>query len=186
MEKYGFVGIYPIHYLSHNMVFLARAYGMEGRYEDDLKALQELRKFYLPHMEEFPDLEGYEPEQYFVYLRFHKWDEISKLPPPDPKMKITNASWHYSRALAFLNKGEVEKGKEEQALFKKVISEIPEDTMFHTNKAHIIFTIADDILEAQLTDNLDYLKKAVTLQDHLNYNEPTDFYYPVRESLGVL
>jgi tetratricopeptide (TPR) repeat protein len=59
------------------------------------------------------------------------------------------------------------------------------------NKTRDVLTIADDILQAEIAlakrdheSAAALLQKAVAIQDSLNYGEPPDWYFPVRESLG--
>jgi hypothetical protein len=53
-----------------------------------------------------------------------------------------------------------------------------------------MFAVMDPILDARLAlpdinAAIFALRKAVAAQDLLNYDEPADWYYPVRESLGA-
>jgi tetratricopeptide (TPR) repeat protein len=59
------------------------------------------------------------------------------------------------------------------------------------NKTKDILKIAENVLGAQIAlakkDNaaaIAMLQQAVAIQDALKYNEPQDWFYPVRESLG--
>ncbi len=40
-----------------------------------------------PHVKEMPPLEGFMTIPMAVDVRFHKWDDILKMPKPDPEMK---------------------------------------------------------------------------------------------------
>jgi tetratricopeptide (TPR) repeat protein len=60
------------------------------------------------------------------------------------------------------------------------------------NKAKDILKIAENVLGAKIAqaknDNdtaIGQLREAVAIQDGLKYNEPQDWFYPVRESLGA-
>lgn len=62
----------------------------------------------------------------------------------------------------------------------------------HFNKTKSILQIADDVLAAKIAmarhdmnAAIVHLKNAVAVQDMLNYGEPPDWYFPVRESLGA-
>ena len=68
---------------------------------------------------------------------------------------------------------------------------MPRDRPYGFNTAGTVFSVAENVLNARiaLAKNdrraaLDYLNKAVEVEDSLNYNEPEDWYSPVRESLG--
>jgi tetratricopeptide (TPR) repeat protein len=60
------------------------------------------------------------------------------------------------------------------------------------NKARTFLDLAGSILDARLAmahgDSklaIEYWEKAVRIQDGLNYGEPPEWFYPVRESLGA-
>ena len=71
----------------------------------------------------------------------------------------------------------------------------PEDVVFAmpvNNKAKDVLKIARDVLGAKIAlakkDNasaIAQLQEAVSVQDTLKYNEPEDWFFPVRESLGA-
>lgn len=192
IKKYGIEGIYPVHYLSHNLYFLSRAYSMEGRFEDAFKASQQVSNFYAPHFKAMPDLEYYLSAPTFTLLRFHRWKEVLNMPEPDNEMKVTKVLWHFARAISFAALGERERALEEQKKFIEGKNQIPSDIAYGYNKATPITEIAAAVLEAKLFEvdnlvqaNIDALKKAVAIQDTLHYNEPPDWFFPVRESLGA-
>jgi tetratricopeptide (TPR) repeat protein len=56
----------------------------------------------------------------------------------------------------------------------------------------VILTLAGHVLDARIAAangdkeaSVAHWREAVAVQDTLNYNEPPDWYYPVRESLGA-
>ena len=60
------------------------------------------------------------------------------------------------------------------------------------NKAKDVLKIATDVLDAKIAmakkDNagaITQLQDAVSVQDTLKYDEPDDWFFPVRESLGA-
>jgi Tfp pilus assembly protein PilF len=60
------------------------------------------------------------------------------------------------------------------------------------NKAKDIMKIAEDVLGAKIAlakkdsaGAISMLRDAVAIQDKLNYGEPPDWFYPVRENLGA-
>ena len=69
-------------------------------------------------MKDMPPLEGFMTIPIAVDVRFHKWDEILKMPQPDPDMKITTVFWHFARGMALAGKGKV---SEAEAEYKIVV-----------------------------------------------------------------
>src|SRR5260370_5974466 len=123
--------------------------------------------------------------------RFEKWDDILGHPKPVDTTPVTLAFWYYARALAHIAKSDLYTARKEQEEFKAVQSKIPQDMMLNTNRAHDLLAIAASVLDARLasaagltSSALTHWKKAVEIQDHLIYDEPPAWYYPVRESLG--
>lgn len=193
IDKYGIEGIYPIHYMTHNMYFLSRAYSMEGRYEDAIKTAQKLRDFYTPHYARMPELEYYEPSVMFVMLRFKKWKEVLDLSRPPESMIVSNILWHFGRALAFSSLGDSKQAENEQKIFMDSKAKLPLSTLYGYNKASDVLAVAECQLDSKIAemngDNtaaINLLRKAVSLQDELYYNEPPDWYFPIRENLGEL
>lgn len=193
IREYGMEGIYPLHYLSHNLYFLSRAYTMEGRFGDAKQAADDLTAFYVSSFNKMEDLEYYASAPLTVLISFHRWKDILQMETPSKDMKVTTTLWRYGRALAFANLGEINKALEEQRLFLENRKDIKEDFTFGYNRASQILDIANDSLAAKLAEKqgkmdqaIASLKHAIDIQDRLRYNEPPDWFYPARISLGAL
>ena len=191
IRKYGTGGIYPIHYLSHNLYFLSRAYTMEGRFADAKRAADELFDLYEPHYEHMPELEYFAPTTMFVLLRFHKWEDVLKLPKPKVQMKVYNVLWHFARAVSYANLGQIDQAKQEIKHFEDSRSQLSDDLIYGYNYMKAILSIAQFSMEGELAFNqkdfpkaISSLKKAIAIQDDLRYNEPPDWFFPIRERLG--
>jgi hypothetical protein len=195
IRHFGMDGIYPVHYLSHNYYFLIRALSMEGKYKSALRATNDLERLYLPHYKDMPALEYYLSAKMFLFARFHKWTELLELEnlraQTKEKMPITDALWHFSRALAYAALNDEDNALKERDIFIKGKNSIPPTADFGFNKVEYIFKIAENVLDAKIAKlqmdfnkEIAFLKEAVSVQDQLNYNEPPDWYFPVRESLG--
>lgn len=191
IREYGMAGIYPLHYLSHNLYFLSRAYSMEGRFMDAYNAAKDLENFYKPNFGDMPDLEYYISNTIFVLLRFGHWKEVLKDPAPESSMPVTNVLWHFARGIAYAALNQPDKAEEEQKAFLDAKSKVPQDAIFGYNKASQVFMIAENLLKSKIAlsqknseQEIEFLRKAIAVQDTLNYNEPPDWFFPVRENLG--
>ena len=97
------------------------------------------------------------------------------------------------RAVAYANQRNPQKLTAERQQFAEILEKLPADTSFGTlNSAKNVFAIAMELLDARAAalsgDNAGataHCRKAVALQDQINYDEPPDWYYPVRETLGA-
>lgn len=192
IRKYGLHGIYPVHYLSHNLYFLSRAYAMEGCFEESRRAAKELAALYLPHFQRMPELEYYAPSELFVLLRFHRWKDVLEVPKPQAEMHVTTALWYFGRAVAFASLGDVKQAMKEQENFFKEKEHIPAEVEYGYNYVGKILTIAEYSLAAKIAEaqgnfpkSIEFLQRAIGEQDTLRYNEPPDWYFPIRESLGA-
>jgi len=190
----GEQGIYPMMYYSHNLHFVAMCGAMNGRYPEARKSADLLAANVGPNVKGMPPLEGFMTIPMAVEIRFHHWNEILKMPAPDSSMKTTTVFWHFGRGLALAGTGKVTEAEAEYKIVSEAEAATPPDVIFQmpiNNKAKDIMKIAENVLGAKLAvakkDNaaaISLLREAVAIQDKLNYGEPPDWFYPVRESLG--
>ncbi len=185
LKASGAQGIYPMMYYSHNLHFIAMCSAMNGNYEEAKKTAGVLAAHVGPHVKEMPPLEGFMTIPIAVNVRFHRWDDILKMPQPDPAMKTTTVFWHFARGMALAATGKVSDA--EEATSPDVVFSMPVN-----NKAKDVLAIARDVLGARISlarkDNataIAKLQSAVATQDTLKYSEPEDWFFPVRESLGA-
>ena len=115
------------------------------------------------------------------------------MPAPDPSMKTARCSG-ISRGPGAGGNGQNDgSGSGVQDCLRRPRA-TPPDAIFQmpiNNKTKDIMKIAENVLGAKLAvakkDNaaaISLLREAVAIQDKLNYGEPPDWFYPVRESLG--
>src|SRR6202142_1614847 len=91
----GAQGIYPMMYYSHNLHFVAMCGAMNGRYAEARKNADLLVANVGPHVKDMPPPEGFMTIPVAVEVRFHHWNEILKMPAPDPSMKTATVFWHF-------------------------------------------------------------------------------------------
>jgi len=191
----GAQGIYPMMYYSHNLHFIAMCSAMNGNYDEAKKNADMLAAHVGPAVKMMPPLEGFMTIPTAVEIRFHKWDQILKMPQPDPAMKTTTVFWHFGRGMALAGTGKVADAEAEYKIVSDAEKATPEDVIFAmpvNNKAKDILKIATKVLGAKIAlakkDNagaIAMFKEAITIQDSLKYGEPPDWFFPVRESLGA-
>ena len=191
----GVQGIYPMMYYSHNLHFIAMCAAMNGNYAESMKNAELLVENVGPHVKEMPPLEGFMTIPVAVQIRFHRWDEILKMPQPDAAMKTATVFWHFGRGLALAGTGKISEAEAEYKIVSDAEAATPPDVIFQmpiNNKAKDIMKISKDVLGAKIAlakkDNssaIAMLRNAVAIQDTLKYGEPPDWFFPVRESLGA-
>jgi tetratricopeptide (TPR) repeat protein len=189
IKSTGATGVYPLMYYSHNLHFLAMVRMAQGRFAEAKKAADQLFTNVAPAVKEMPMLEGFVQAPVFVLLRFHKWAEILKLPAPDPKMAISQAVWRYARGVALASTGDAKGAAVELSAFSEARKLVPAEVPFGLSSSESVFKVADAVLAAHIAGgtqaSIEHWKRAVEAQDALAYDEPPDWYYPVRESLGA-
>jgi tetratricopeptide (TPR) repeat protein len=194
IKSSGAQGIYPMMYYSHNLHFIAMCSAMTGDYAEARRAAEMLAAHVGPFVKDMPPLEGFMTIPMAVNVRFHKWDAILAMKAPAPEMKAAVGFWHFARGMALAGKGKISEAEAEYEIVAEAEKATPPDAIFQmpiNNKTKDILKIAENVLGAQVAlakkDNaaaLSMLRDAVAVQDTLKYDEPQDWFYPVRESLG--
>src|SRR6202008_4999190 len=97
--------------------------------------------------------------------------------------------------MAYAGKGKVDAAEAEYKIVAEAERATPEDVPFAmpvNNKAKDVLKIAEHVLGAKIaqakndTDgSIAMLREAIAVQDTLKYDEPSDWFFPVRESLGA-
>ena len=135
-------------------------------------------------------LEWFIPIPYYVEARFAMWNELLKEPKPNEKYQYAVGMWHYARGIAFINNGNVKHAVKESVALSKIILAGPTDNTLQKNGIDLL-KIANAILSATLADYnrkealmFSYLKAADSIQYHMGYHEPPDWYFPVKEILA--
>jgi tetratricopeptide (TPR) repeat protein len=184
--------LYDMMYFSHNLHFLTMACAMEGRSQCAIDKSREMVLHVAPNVKEMPMLEGFMSWLPFMLARFQQWDEVLRMPQPDASLAIQTAAWHYARGLAYVAKGDKQKAQTERDALASIVAKTPEDAPYGLNHAKGVMQVAEAVLDGKIAAAngnkaaalADY-RKAITLQDQLAYDEPQDWYYPVRETLGA-
>ena len=193
-QKAGQVGsMYDLMYHSHNEHFEAMAASMEGNYSQARKAADSMAARLMPHAKMMPMLDGFIMAPIWVDVRFGKWQEVMSRPEPMKELAGTHVMWRYSRALALAANGKIAEAEKERELFVAEAGAFPADANFgEMNKAKDVLGVASHTVDARIAAAkgqkdaaIEHWTKAVGIQDTLNYDEPADWYYPVRESLGA-
>ena len=190
-------GVYPLAYYPHNIHFLAWSAMFQGRSEAALEAARKVAIKIKPTPEEnvFGLYESFASQPLYVLARFGRWDDILKEASPNESSIFMNGVLHYARGLAFTNKGMLEDAADELNRLKGIREEVQKDDAYHVgfSAAGTLLQISELVLRGELTAKqgdvhagIAYLERASRLEDTLLYNEPPDWYFPVRHVLGAL
>lgn len=193
-------GLFHI-YHSHNIHFQVYGALFSGQYQEALRAAllveervtEEALRIDIEFLANF--LESLYSAKAHVFVRFGKWEEIIAEPlPGDPTLYVmTTAIWHYAKGIAHAVLGEIDQAVIQQARFRAIWSEIPEERISYGNAAVDVLAIADAMLDGELEYRrqnydvaFDHLRRSVYLYDNLRYAEPWAWMQPPRHALGAL
>jgi tetratricopeptide (TPR) repeat protein len=187
-------GLYPLGYYTHNFHVMWYALNMLGRSEDALKAAGSISKNISPDVvKQVPALEYFSPTLLYTLVRFSRWDEILRQPPPSAQLRYTAGMRHYARALAYTAQNQPDSAAVEQDSLVAIAQSIPSQQMMNLNSAKALLDIAQEHLAGEIaakqgrTDEaVVRLQTAIQGEDSLTYDEPPAWYMPLRQRLGAI
>ncbi|QHJ10461.1 hypothetical protein FX988_00675 [Paraglaciecola mesophila] len=191
-------GVYPLAYVPHNRHFLWAMASMQGSSHKAIKAAEHMAKHIDTNLmteEGLGTLQHYWVTPWYAYVRFGKWEKIMSIPRPEARLLYPLAVWHYAMGSAFTANGRLAQANIHLQQLQQLATnqKLADITVWQINDAYSVINIAALVLEGELaaksqnnSDAIRALKKAVALEDELNYNEPSDWHAPVRQSLGAV
>ena len=191
-------GVYPLAYVPHNHHFLAVAASMEGWSAKAIEAaLMTDAKTQHELMGEpgLAALQHYSLVPLYIYVRFGKWDEILAHPAPPAEYLYPTGIWHYARGRALVGKGALPDAERELSALRTIAAnkEMEKITLFDVNSAASLLRVATEVLAGEIEARrhrwnaaIRHLHAAVRREDALRYQEPEDWQYPTRHSLGAV
>jgi len=139
-----------------------------------------------------PGVDWYQTELYTALIRFGLWDEMLAEPAPNPKLRAMTGGFLYARATALVAKGRAEAAKPLLADLEQMAQSMGPDDSTGLNNAKDVLTLAAIVLKARLAaasgqnaDAIQLLRDAAAKEDQLAYDEPADWFVPVRHQLGA-
>jgi len=188
-------------YIVHNfhmLVFGAMLGGMEGK---AMEAARELNTLVNEEMfSELEDLvaylEAYSALDIHVMIRFGRWKELLELNMPKNKklMLYRASSLRFARGLAYAALGDTVEAKKEAERFDSMRKDPEaEFRILHNNNVANLLAVDAVMLRGEIAyreekydEAFTLLRKAVEMQDNLNYDEPWGKMQPIRHALGGL
>jgi tetratricopeptide (TPR) repeat protein len=187
LEKTPDPGIYPMYYV-HNYDMYRAIADMEGNYGRAIWAANNVAE---KAGTMGPMGEPYVTVPWLQMARFGKWKDIVGIPAPASQAAYVQAVYRYVRGLSLASTGEQANAQMEYDQFTELRTKVPADYMWGFTPATQVLDVMGYVLHSKLmrargerATELDLLRKAVAAYDQIGYNEPPDFYYPVRETLG--
>jgi tetratricopeptide (TPR) repeat protein len=190
--------IYLAGYIPHNWHFGWITAAIEGWSEQAFEMARGTAARLTPELLRAPGMgvaQHFLMQPAYAQVRFGAWDEILASPEPDADLLYARGVWHYARGRALLGKGDVEAAAAESAELVALRADpgMADVRFFERDTADSLLAIAELVLNGEIDaarGDLDAaiakLEEAVVLEDALPYNEPPNWYYPARHSLGVM
>ncbi|GAB3382244.1 hypothetical protein [Massilia agri] len=187
--------VYKGAYYPHNIHFVMVSALMGGKGDVALEAADKLDKAVPAELlKGFAGLQPVKAAPYFSHVQFSSPDVLLKLPDPGPDFVLVKAMWHYARAVGFARKGLLSEGRREVAALDRIeqgadfkpIADwgVPAREIVQTARAVARGRLLD--AGGDLPGAAAAYREAIAVQDKLPYMEPPYWYYPVRQSLGVV
>ena len=187
---YALYRIHNLHFAMYGAMFLgqkAAALSAVSRLQEEVpEAVVKL----------YPDIfETFVAAAPHVHIRFGMWEEIIKLKQPvDKELYVTtNALLYYAKAVAYANLGKAHEANNYVNNFTNAYAQVPETRHLFNNKSRDVLEVAEEMMRGEVafksgdkTRGLNHLRKAVELDDGLNYEEPWSWPVPTRHALGAL
>jgi len=191
MSKYGAESMYAGMYYNHNLDFGAASYAMIGDFKNAKEVADEVSSNAVKMTAMMPMIEAASVDSLKVLLRFGRWNDIinGKFDTPGP---MSTALLHFARGVAFAQLGNIAGAESEAKAFGDARTKVADETGLFQNSQQKIVDVASEVLNGRLAaargdraGAIAAYRKAVASEDALDYDEPADWFYPTRESLGA-
>jgi tetratricopeptide (TPR) repeat protein len=184
---------YPTMYISHNYQFLAFSAAAEGREAETLEAVHRSRASVSDALlKEMPGADWYVAELYAAQVRFGHWDALLAERPPDPDLPGLAGGYLYATSIALAAKNRMADARQRLAQLERLIEHLPIDAPAGQNTLRDVLAVGARMAAARIAmaegrteDELRDLQSAVGLEDKLAYDEPAEWFFPVRHVLGA-
>ena len=191
IKHHGAEGIYAAMYYNHNLQFGLASYSMIGNFAAAKKMADEFSANAAMMAKEMPPVEYAAASTLLLYVRFGRWNDVLHAKPAEAGPLSTTFT-HFARGTAFAKLGNLAGAESEQKAFEAARANVPDDPGIFQNSQKAVAEVATHVLAGRIAEARGDSKqaiaeytKAVAQEDTLDYDEPTDWYYPTRETLGA-
>jgi tetratricopeptide (TPR) repeat protein len=191
IKKNGGENIYAMMYYNHNLQFGAASHAMTGNFNAAMTLANEIAQNVTPMLKEMPPIEVTVAYPVQVLARFGRWRDVLKTKPIDAG-PLSAALWLYAHGSALAQLGDVSGATSDRKALDVWLAKVPDDVGMLQNSYKAVGMLGAQVLDARIAlasgrtnDGIAALEKAVAMEDTLDYNEPPDWWNPVRETLGA-
>jgi hypothetical protein len=191
IKHHGAEGIYAAMYYNHNLQFGLTSYSMTGRFAAAKKMADEFSANAAAMAKEMPPVEYAAASTLLLFVRFGRWSDVLHEKPAEAGPLSTTFT-HFARGSAFARLGNIAGAESEQKAFEAARANVPDDPGIFQNSQKAVAEVATHVLAGRIADArgdsrqaIAEYSKAVAQEDTLDYDEPADWFYPTRETLGA-
>lgn len=186
-------GEYADGYYTHNLHFLWASLAMEGRNVEAMKAARNLTATITE--EEARKNRGkelYLPTPIFSMIRFGRWEELLREPPPPKGLRLMEGMWRLGRGLALVATGRLPGAEGEHVVLAGLTKQIRRDRTAEEKTERALLKIAERVLSGEIAarrqhynDAIRLFEDAIKIEEALPYSEPPLWPLSVRHHLGT-
>ncbi len=185
-------GDYADGYYSHNLHFLWSSLMMEGRSAEALQAAASLVSTITDEeARSNRSKEAYLATKLFTWIRFGRWEELLREPPPSKGLRLVEGIWRLGRGLALVATGRLPGAEGERQALMTLTKQFRRSKNQQDKLERDLLKIAERLLAGQIAaqrqrydEAIKALREAVSLDDSLQGAEPPHWPLPVRQYLG--
>jgi tetratricopeptide (TPR) repeat protein len=180
-------------YTGHNYQFLAASRAMQGHQAETIAAARASRAIVSDEvLMAMPGTDWYVSFLYAGMVRFGMWDAILAEPAPEPKLVGLTAGYVYAKTVALAAKGRIGEAKASALELERIQGAAGPDDSAGLNSAKDVFAISLLVAKARIAvaegrdaEAIGVYTHALAGEDQLAYDEPQDWFVPVRHMLGA-
>jgi tetratricopeptide (TPR) repeat protein len=187
-------GEYANGYYRHNLHFLWASLAMEGRNVEAMKAARDLTAtITAEEASKDHSKELYLSTPIFSMIRFGRWEELLREPPPPKGLRLMEGMWRLGRGLALVATGRLPGAEGEHVVLAGLTKQIRRDRTTEEKTERALLKIAERVLAGELAahrrrydDAIRLFEDAIKTEEALPYSEPPLWPLSVRHHLGTV
>ncbi len=191
IKKNGGESVYAMMYYNHNLQFGAASNAMNGNFAEAMRLANDVAEHLVPMLKEMPPIEVAAAYPVQVLTRFGRWREVLKTKPVEAG-PLSAVLWLYAHGSALAQLGNVSGAASDRKAMDAYLAKLTDDTGLLQNSYKAVGALAAQVLDGRIAlasgrtdDGIAALRKAAAMEDALDYDEPQDWWNPVRETLGA-
>jgi tetratricopeptide (TPR) repeat protein len=193
IERFHPRGFYLM-YAAHNHQFLWSTALMEGRSVEAMEQARETAAMMPAEaLRAMPGFDGSLEIPIWTMVRLGRNAAVLQEPPPPADLAYATAAWHAARSIAHAASGKPGDAGPDRNAVAAALQAIPADAPQGFNTSRSLLAVALPLLDGEIAAARGQqsaaaakLREAVAAEDALRYDEPSDWYFPLRPRLAAL